>query len=274
MTSLPPWPSAFLAEIEVDLPGTTPVLWALGGPSFVYRTPEATIWIDPFFGGTPEGLLPSGIYRTIAIPIDPIAIRRADAVISTHAHEDHCHEASVSPIVANTGARCLAPASSTALMRAWAIPPECVEVRVGDLLRVGDVSVRVHGAHDPLEPGAVSFVLEAGGTSLFVGGDTRSGAALHEVAEQHALDHALLAYGGDWYMDAEELLDVATVLHTETLIPFHWELWRRQTGDLVSLFEAYHRRSPAYRLELPLIGDCVSLGGQGPPQRCLFIPRP
>jgi L-ascorbate 6-phosphate lactonase len=262
MTSLPAWPPEFLAEIEGDLPGKAPVLWVLGGPSFVYRSNDATIWVDPYFGRTPEGLLPAGIYRTIAIPIDPTGIRRADAVVSTHAHEDHCHEASVTPIVTNTGAQCLAPATSASLMRGWDAPPErLVEVRVGDTFRVRDVEVRVHCAHDPLEPGAVSFVLETCGTSLFVGGDTWSGEKLHDVAEQHAIDYALLAYGGDWYMDADELLDVATVLRTKTLIPFHWEIWRRQTGDLVSLFEAYHRRRPAFRLELPLMGDLLVLGG-------------
>jgi len=134
-----------------------------------------------------------------------------------------------------------------------------VEVAPGAELQVADVSIRVHCAHDPLEPGAATFVLESSGVSLFVSGDTRLGPALSAVADAHALDYALLAFGGDWYMDAEQLMEAATVLRPRTLIPFHWELWRRQTGDLVALFEAYHRLNPPFRLVLPLIGDCVPL---------------
>ena len=79
------------------------------------------------------------------------------------------------------------------------------------------------------------------------------------MAAENALDYALLAFGGDWYMDAEQVLEAATTLGARTLIPFHWEIWRGQTGNLVALFDAYHRRRPPFDLELPLIGDSTLL---------------
>jgi L-ascorbate 6-phosphate lactonase len=259
MTDVAAWPPAFLAELEDSPPDEGPVLWALGGPSFLYRTATTSIWIDPYLGATPDDLEP-GIFRSLAIPVDPDAIRRADAVISTHAHVDHCHRESLTPIVANTEASCIGPATSIARMRSWGLPDDrLVEVGPGAELEVGDVAIRVYGAHDPLEPGAATFVLESSGVSLFVSGDTRLGPALATVADGHALDYALLAFGGDWYMDAEQVMEAATVLRPKTLIPFHWELWRGQTGDLVALFDAYHRLSPPFGLLLPAMGDCVRL---------------
>jgi L-ascorbate 6-phosphate lactonase len=262
MTGVAAWPRAFLAELEADSPDAGPVLWALGGPSFLYRTGTTWIWIDPYFGSTPDDI-DEGVYRTLAIPVEPAAIRRCDAVISTHAHVDHCHRESITPLVANTDARCVAPATSIARMRTWDLPEDrLVEVAPGSKLELGDVSVEVYAAHDPLEPGAATFVLESSGVSLFVSGDTRLGPALETVAAEHALDYALLAFGGDWYMDAGQVLEAATVLRPTTLIPFHWELWRRQTGDLVALFEAYHRRRPPFALALPHMGDCLRLESQ------------
>jgi L-ascorbate 6-phosphate lactonase len=202
-------------------------------------------------------------YRAVAIPIDPSEIRKADVVISTHDHIDHCHEGTVMPIVANTGAVCVGPSSSAKLMRGWGVPDERLrQVAPGDTLTFADVQLSVYGADDPGEPQAVTYVIESGGATLFVSGDTAGCPALAQVGASRALDFALLAFGRTWYMSEEEMLAAARDLAPATLLPFHWEFWRNNTGDIVRLLEIYHRESPPFDLKILLIGDSLPLVGR------------
>ena len=259
MANLAYWPQSFLDELEGAARSGTPTLWALGGPSFVYATEQTTIWIDPYFAGTPDDALP-GMYRAIAIPLDASQIRRADAVISTHDHLEHCHEATVMPIVRNTHAICIAPRSSARLMRNWGVPHKRLrEVSAGDAIRVGDVAISVHPSHDPHEPDAVTYVLEASGVTLFVSGDTWNGSTLAEIGAIRQLDFALLAFGRTYYMTGEELIQAADNLAPGTLLPFHWEFWRSLTGDIAHLFDVYHQHRPSYAIKLLLMGDSLVL---------------
>ena len=252
------WPRTFLDELEQAQVGPTPVLWALGGPSFLFRSSGATIWIDPYFGGTPDDAV-ADAYRAIAIPVKPDEIRSADVVISTHDHVDHCHEGTVMPILANTNAFCVAPRTSAKLMREWGVVDDRLrEVQPGDAVEVGDVRISVHGAADPGEPGAVTYVLSSGGTTLFVSGDTAGCPALAEVGASRP-DYALLAFGRTWYMSEEEMLAAATDLSPGTLLPFHWEFWRNHTGDIAHLLDLYHRERPPFDLKILLIGDSLPL---------------
>jgi L-ascorbate 6-phosphate lactonase len=253
------WPETFLHEVEGAPVGASPVLWALGGPSFVYRTGETTIWIDPYFAGTPDDAV-ADAYRACAIPVKPDEVRAADIVISTHAHVDHCHEGTVMPILANTDAICVAPRTSAELMREWGVTEDRLrEVAAGDEFAVQDVEISVHGADDPGEPGAVTYVLESGGTSLFISGDTAGCTALAELGSSRALDFALLAFGRTWYMNEEQMIAAARDIAPGTLLPFHWEFWRNHTGDIVRLLEIYHREQPPFDLKILLIGDSIPL---------------
>jgi len=253
------WPRAFLDEVEGARVDTVPTLWALGGPSLLYRSPETTIWIDPYFGGTPDDAVPDA-YRATAIPINPDEIRKADIVISTHDHVDHCHEGTVMPVLSNTDAICVGPRSSAKLMREWGVPETRLrEVAPGDELSHGDVSISVYGANDPGEPAAVTYVLESAGITLFVSGDTAGCAELGAVGAGRDLDFALLAFGRTWYMDEEQMIAAARDLNPGTLLPFHWEFWRNHTGSIVRLLEIYHRERPPFDLKLLLVGDSLAL---------------
>ena len=121
------WPKTFLDEVEGRTINDGILFWALGGPSFVYRTPETMIWIDPYSYGTPDDAVP-GAYRSTAIPVKPDEVSVADIIISTHDHVDHCHDGTLLPIVENTDAVCVAPRSSAKLMREFGIADDRILV--------------------------------------------------------------------------------------------------------------------------------------------------
>ena len=253
------WPKSFLDELEETTVEKGAMLWALGGPSFLYRTPATTVWIDPYFYGTPDDAVPDA-YRATAIPVKPDEVGLADVVISTHDHVDHCHQDSVVPILGRTEATCVAPRSSAKLMREWGIGDERINVvKAGDRFELRDLTMDVYPSYDPNEPDAVAFVFSSGGTELFVSGDTSDGPALGEVGETHELDYALLAFGRTWYMNEEEMLAAAGKLRPKTLVPFHWEFWRNHTGDIGRFFELYHQAEPSFDVRVLLIGDSIDL---------------
>lgn len=245
------WPNSFLEEIEGTAPAKGMTIWSLSGPSFLLRTPQTTIYIDPFFG------LVEGLYRTSAIPINPANIRCADVVLSSHKHADHCHRPTLQAICENTNAIFVGPASSASLMREYQIPEERIrEVTPGDTLSTGDVEFSIFKAHDPGEAGAVTYVISSGGISLFFGGDTSDGPALAALAKQRDIDIVMLAFGRTWYMDEAEVLEVAARFKPTVFIPYHWDIWRDHTGDPVRLGRLWAEAGYDFDIKLLLLGDC------------------
>jgi L-ascorbate 6-phosphate lactonase len=255
------WSKTFLDEIESNTPEKGIYFQALGGPSFVYRTPQTTIWIDPYFSGTPDSMA-AITYRAAPIPINPEEVTFGDFIISTHAHIDHCHAGTIIPILERTQAFCVAPETSVKRMTDGGVPPDRIrQVKPGDQFQFRDVTFYVYPSYDSFEPGAVTFVLSSGGRNLFVSGDTSDGPALSEIGNVHNLDYALLAFGRTWYMSEADMLATARHLHPKTLLPFHWEFWRNHTGNVAKLFELYYKDPPGFDIELLLIGDSVRSDG-------------
>ncbi|MFW6116399.1 MAG: MBL fold metallo-hydrolase [bacterium] len=252
------WPKSFLDEVEKTTVDRGIILWALGGPSFAYRTQETLVWLDPYFSGTPDEVAALGTYRTTAIPVNPSQVSVADIIISTHSHPDHCDEHTLVPMLRHTRAFCVAPRSSAELMHAFGIPDNRIRVvRAGDSLRYRDIEVDVYPSQDIDDPHAVTFVFSSGGTQLFVGGDTLDSPTMMRIGETHRLDLALLAFGRTWYMSEEELISAAGRLSPRTLLPFHWEFWRGHTGDITRLFQVYHRERPSFDIRIMLVGDSL-----------------
>ena len=178
------WSPIFLKEIEGYKVDEGIALWHLGSPSFLYQTPQTRIYIDPYFGPTPpeaEELYPN-IYRSTAVPLYPPEITKADAIISTHDHTDHCHEPTLLAMQEGTKAVFIAPGTSTARMLKGGIRKDRIKtIKPGDTLKVNEVEIKVFDSHDPDAPGAVTYLFIAHGVTLFVSGDTRDGETLDQI---------------------------------------------------------------------------------------------
>lgn len=254
-------------------------VWYLGCNGFVLKGTEGTtLFVDPYLGtGDPPRTV-----RMIPIPFDPRDVVEADAVFATHEHTDHVHGPSQAPILADTGAAFYAPDDSVAVARdeeAWhdtysVTPNQYDEVGEGDTLEVGEFTVHVEVATDSDATHPVSYVFEHDAGTVFHGGDTKPSDEFAALGERYDVDLGILAFGAvgnvpdkqtrepkrtRWYNDENQIIQAASDLRFDRLLPSHWDVWRGLTADPKSLVQ--HAKSFAYpeRLELVEIGDRVDL---------------
>jgi L-ascorbate 6-phosphate lactonase len=272
------WDDWLLREVE-DADPDGLAAWYLGCNGFVVKAGDGTtIWIDPYVGlGDPPRTV-----RMIPVPFDPEDVEEADALLATHEHTDHVHGPSQAPILEWTGATMYAPDDSLAVAREeekWKADYDVEdrqfeEVEEGDVFEVGGVTVHVEDANDPDATHPVSYVLEYEGATLFHGGDTKPSEEFERIGETYDVDLGILAFGtignvddketGEpkrtkWYNTENQIVEAASDLQFERLLPSHWDMWKGLTAAPTALH--HHARSFAYPrdLEIVEIGDRVDV---------------
>lgn len=272
-------------EIEGGVPEEL-TLWYLGCNGFVLRSPEATVYIDPYFAdGEPPNLV-----RMIPVPLDPADATDCDAVLATHEHIDHMHPPSYGPFVDELGAdvyatgACYEEPDYDGDMR---VPSEQRHVvEPGSTFDVGDLTVHVVAANDPDAIEEVAYVVEHDSGTFFHGGDSRPAPdAFGAVAESFDIDVGALALGSvgnvydldaghversRWYMDENGIIEAANQLELDRLLPTHYDMWRGLGADPGVL--GHHAASFAYPrvIEHAVVGDRFSIAEPGRVQaRCL-----
>ena len=147
------------------------------------------------------------------------------------------------------------------MARTWGVNEDALVVPLpGEQVEVRDVRVRSVPAHDPLEPEAIAFVIEWRGHRLFHSGDAHRCDASEATGLDHPIDLAFLNFGGGsdhWYMNAEEVLAMAELLRAKTIVPMHWDAWKRSlptVEDVVKL-----RSAQSTNVHFMVMGDRLIL---------------
>jgi len=248
-------------------------VWWLGGSGFIFKTPAGTqVYIDPYLSNIAEDIFGAGNKRAFPTPI-PAEDVRADAVISTHWHEDHLDPGAI-PVIArhSPATRFIMPPSATARALSWGVPRDrVIALTAGQTLTVGDMTITaVPARHEAGIPGwevpdAIGVVLEAEGLKIYHTGDTEYDARLR-LLKREGIDVAIACINGvTGNMDAHEAALLAWQLGAQTVIPMHHLLWAGNPGgpDATldpSLFEqTYRKLGGSGRVVLPEVGGVIDV---------------
>ncbi|TYT61158.1 MBL fold metallo-hydrolase [Natrialba swarupiae] len=272
------WGDWLVRDVEEASPEGVAV-WYLGCNGFVLKGREGTtIYVDPYVGlGDPPRTV-----RMIPVPFDPEDVEEAEAVFATHEHTDHVHGPSQAPILENTGATFYGADDSLAVAREdeqwleeWDLDADqFVELTEGDSLEVGEFTVHVEDAYDPDATHPLSYVFEHDAGTVFHGGDTKPSEEFERIGGEYDIDVGILAFGtvgripdketGEpkrtrWYSDENQIVEAASDLQLNRLVPSHWDMWRGLTSDPKVLH--HHAKSFEHpgRVDVVEIGDRIDL---------------
>lgn len=241
------WGDILLSEIEkFKVKNDTVAIWFLSDSCFVIKTPNSIFYTDPYFGGSlPE----SGSMRMTCPPLEPNLIKKADAVLFSHEHGDHCHRESASPFHSNTNAIFVCPDSAAKLMRGWNFSEKRIKiVKPNDKVSFGDVDIYVEDTYDPLSNGAVTYIIKIGKITLFHTGDSWYFGGFLKIGCKWDIDIAFINLGNNppgkqYYMTPFDFLRTARDLRAKKAVPMHWDIWTYSYLDPIILndFQKYEQ---------------------------------
>lgn len=174
----------------------------LGHASFKIKTDGSTIYIDPF---------------------DIKSEEKADIILITHGHYDHC---SINDIrkIAREGTVIAAPpdclSKVSSINKVKIIPVEPNKSYDINSLKIETVpAYNINKKFHPKENDWVGYVLNIQNKRIYHAGDTD---AVPEMMHLQNIDIAMLPIGGTYTMDVKEAAKAANMIKPKILIPMHY----------------------------------------------------
>ncbi len=182
----------------------------LGHASWKVKASGKTIYIDPYQGRYDE---------------------KADIVLSTHSHYDHCDAEKIEQ-VRTPSTVVIAPSDVASRVKA-----PIKSLKPGEETSINGVKVKAVEAYNykrfrspgnPFHPRGlgVGYLIMAEGKTIYHAGDTDF---IPEMKELKNIDVALIPTGGTYTMDNAEAAEAAVAMHPKVVIPMH--IWDTNPGE-------------------------------------------
>ncbi|NOQ55840.1 MAG: MBL fold metallo-hydrolase [Nanohaloarchaea archaeon] len=170
----------------------------LGHASTMIVSDKKTIYIDPY--------------------IIPDNSPRADIILVTHEHFDHCAPDKITQL-SNTDTQIVAPKGC-----AQTIKNKMTEISVGKTIDIDNIRVTAVEAYNikkqfhPKGMG-MGYIIEIDSVKIYHAGDTDR---IPEMKELKDIDIAFLPVGGTYTMDIVEASDAVTDIMPKVVVPMHY----------------------------------------------------
>lgn len=225
------WFDWFLKEVDGYRVEKGLALWSLGGAGFILKSRKATIYIDPYCGGSLKIPDLNIVYRMIPIPFNPSDVKTIDATVITHEDPDHLNEDFIFPVSKNTKSTFIGSPSVCELLESWGIPKErIVNLSEYQETKVKNVRIVALPANDPVPKTANTYLFEVENVGVFHMGDSLFSEEFHKVGKKYKVDITLVSLGVnppgmEIYNNPGEVVRIARDLNAKVIIPMHWNLW-------------------------------------------------
>jgi L-ascorbate metabolism protein UlaG (beta-lactamase superfamily) len=230
---------------------------------------ETRVLTDPWFTQT------ATYYQGEPVASSVEALGSVDAVVVSHEHYDHCDLDALADGGFDLGVPLIGPGTVAAIARDKGFR-DVRAIEAWEATTTGDLTVTAapgqHGVHE------VTFVIQAGGRTVFFGGDSLRVPELDTIPDRFGpVDLAILPTNGlcirpmnlrQVVMDAEEAAGLTAVLKPTLAVPHHYAFHSGWLGDRMitksdqdprHYSDAVARIAPQIDVRLALPGTTVTV---------------
>jgi L-ascorbate metabolism protein UlaG (beta-lactamase superfamily) len=174
-----------------------------------------------------SGFQIKGAGKTIIIdPYNiPLNVDRADIILITHGHYDHCSIKDIQMLVKPNTIAITPPDAQSKIMKVKDVNLKLIAP--GQKIMIEDVTIEAIPAYNiskpyhPKNEGWVGYIINVGDISIYHAGDTDKIPEMAVLSKYNSLI-ALLPVSGDFVMTPEEAAEAASIIKPALAIPMHY----------------------------------------------------